>query len=84
MDKDDTDFREWDSLHEKKDEKCPFCNLKSGILIRNTAAIAFEDKYPVTKYHTLVTPLRHVASFFNLGSYEYNERRNRCRTNYIS
>ena len=46
--------------------------MKSAILVRNTAAIAFEHKYPITKYHSLVTPLRHVASFFDLGSYEYN------------
>jgi diadenosine tetraphosphate (Ap4A) HIT family hydrolase len=72
MDKDDTDFREWDSIYEKKEDSCPFCNLKSEILAKNNAAIAFADKYPITKYHTLVTPLRHVTSFFDLGSYEYN------------
>ena len=72
MDKDDTDFREWDSMHEKKEENCPFCNLKSTLVTRNSVAIAFEDEFPVTKNHTLVTPLRHVCSFFELGSYEYN------------
>jgi ATP adenylyltransferase len=72
MDKDDTDFRIWDSLYEQKEEQCPFCNLKSDVLTSNNAAIAFADRYPITKYHTLVVPLRHVTSFFDLGSYEYN------------
>jgi diadenosine tetraphosphate (Ap4A) HIT family hydrolase/5-methylcytosine-specific restriction endonuclease McrA len=72
MDKDDTDFREWDTIYEVKEENCPFCNLESKIIARNNAAIAFGDKYPLTKYHTLVTPIRHVSSFFELGSYEYN------------
>ncbi len=72
MDKDDTDFREWDSMYAIKDEKCPFCNSKSTLITRNNMAIAFEDKFPVTKNHTLVTPIRHVSSFFELGSFEYN------------
>ncbi len=72
MDKDDTDFRDWDSIHANKDEKCPFCNLESTLITRNDAAIAFEDKFPITKNHTLVTPIRHVSSFFELSSYEYN------------
>jgi diadenosine tetraphosphate (Ap4A) HIT family hydrolase len=32
--------------------------------------MAFEDKYPVTKGHMLVTPLRHTPSFFELGASE--------------
>lgn len=73
MDKDDTDFREWDSIYVKKEKNCPFCYLKSDILTSNNTAMAFADKYPVTKYHTLVTPLRHVGSFFDLAAYEYSE-----------
>ena len=34
-------------------------------------AFSIEDKYPVTKYHTLVCPKRHVQSFFELGAAEY-------------
>src|ERR1044071_6916899 len=72
MDKDDTDFREWDSMHTKKLENCPFCSVTSNKVAGNNVAIAFDDRYPITKYHTLVTPLRHVESFFELGSYERN------------
>lgn len=32
--------------------------------------MAFEDKYPVTKGHMLITPLRHTPSFFELGASE--------------
>lgn len=64
MDKDDTDFREWHSIHAKKEQNYPFCNLQFTLIPRNSVAIAFEDEFPVTKNHTLVTPLQHVSSFF--------------------
>lgn len=32
--------------------------------------MASEDKYPVTANHMLVSPNRHVSSFFNLGASE--------------
>ena len=31
---------------------------------KNSLALAFEDKYPVTQGHMLVSPLRHTPSFF--------------------
>ena len=44
---------------------CPFYALPPArVLLRNGAAIAFRDAYPVTPGHTLVIPVRHVASFF--------------------
>lgn len=70
MDKDDTDFREWNSMYEYKKENCPFCKTQSSTIAENSMAIAFEDKYPIVKYHTLITPLRHTPSFFNLGTFE--------------
>jgi diadenosine tetraphosphate (Ap4A) HIT family hydrolase len=46
---------------------CPFCDLPdSRVLLRNDNAIAFRDAYPVSPGHTLVIPLRHVASFFDI------------------
>lgn len=45
---------------------CPFCALPPArVLFRNDSAIAFRDAYPVTPGHTLVIPVRHVASFFD-------------------
>lgn len=68
--KDDTDFRDWPKLYDVRDKECVFCNQESRALIKNSLAMAFEDKYPVTKGHTLVSPLRHTQSFFDLGSSE--------------
>lgn len=45
---------------------CPFCALPPArVLFRMESAIAFRDAYPVTPGHTLVVPVRHVASFFD-------------------
>jgi diadenosine tetraphosphate (Ap4A) HIT family hydrolase len=47
-------------------DACPFCELPAGrVLFRNDAAVAVRDAHPVTPGHTLVIPLRHVASFFD-------------------
>ena len=71
-DLDDTDFRPWKSLYANKESGCIFCTMKSAAIRgRNALAIAFDDNYPVTKGHTLVTPVRHVQSFFDLSSAEH-------------
>lgn len=45
---------------------CPFCTLpESRVLLRNHAAMAIRDAYPLTQGHSLVIPLRHIASFFD-------------------
>jgi diadenosine tetraphosphate (Ap4A) HIT family hydrolase len=50
---------------------CPFCTLpESRVLLRNDAAMAIRDAYPVTRGHTLVIPLRHIASFFDATAQE--------------
>jgi diadenosine tetraphosphate (Ap4A) HIT family hydrolase len=50
---------------------CPFCALPpERVLSRNGTAIAFRDAYPVSPGHTLVIPLRHVASFFDTSPEE--------------
>lgn len=69
-DLDDTDFRPWKKLYENSDAKCVFCKLKDKSKKSNTLSFVLKDKYPVTKFHTLVIPKRHVASFFELGSSE--------------
>ncbi|MCV0411388.1 HIT family protein [Nitrosarchaeum sp.] len=47
-------------------DKCLFCSHSDQIQYFNDSAISFFDKYPVTKYHILIIPKRHVPSFFNL------------------
>lgn len=45
---------------------CLFCRLPaSRVLLRNTAAIAIRDGFPVSPGHTLVIPVRHIESFFD-------------------
>ena len=70
-DLDDTDFRNWKNLYEQRDGKCTLCNLEENAKTHNMFAFAIGDKYPVTKYHMLVIPKRHVISFFELGNAEH-------------
>ena len=56
-DLDDTDFRPWKSLYEIRNESCVFCKPESRLIRgNNTLALALEDRYPVTRGHTLITP----------------------------
>jgi diadenosine tetraphosphate (Ap4A) HIT family hydrolase len=53
------------------DDACPFCDLAPDRVTRaSTHARAFADAYPVTEGHTLVVPIRHVASLFDLPADE--------------
>jgi diadenosine tetraphosphate (Ap4A) HIT family hydrolase len=53
------------------DDACPFCDLALARVARaSTHARAFADAYPVTNGHTLVVPIRHVASLFDLPADE--------------
>jgi diadenosine tetraphosphate (Ap4A) HIT family hydrolase len=50
---------------------CPFCTLPADRpLFRNDAAIVVRDAYPVTPGHTLVIPVRHIASLFDASPSE--------------
>jgi len=54
-----------------KNDTCPFCNIDDKILFQFKNAIVISDKYPVTKYHSLIIPKRHVESYFDLTPEEY-------------
>lgn len=56
----------------KKKEYCPFCKVQFNLITKNKLAIAINDKYPIAKDHTLVVPIRHTPSFFDLDSHERN------------
>jgi diadenosine tetraphosphate (Ap4A) HIT family hydrolase len=50
---------------------CPFCYLEEcRIQVKNAFAAAFIDAFPVTEGHTLIVPIRHVASVFHLSDEE--------------
>jgi len=50
---------------------CVFCRLpETSVIDENDLALAFYDIFPVTKYHTLIIPKRHVADYFDLTSDE--------------
>ncbi len=42
-------------------------------MAKNDLALAFTDKYPIVKDRTLIVPLRHTQSFFDLDSHERND-----------
>ena len=50
-------------------DKCRICKIikerSSEILLENEKFIAISDAHPVTKGHTIVTPKKHVVSFFD-------------------
>ena len=50
---------------------CLFCNSKvSGVLYENELAYASYDTYPVSEYHCLIIPKRHVIDYFDLTNDE--------------
>ena len=50
---------------------CLFCNTKkSGFTLENKLAFASYDTYPVSKYHCLIIPKRHIKDFFELSNEE--------------
>ena len=54
-------------------EQCLFCNKKKQKIIYSSKLFfVVRDSYPVTKYHTLIIPHRHVSSFFDLNNNELN------------
>ena len=50
---------------------CLFCNIKeSGLTYENNLAYVSYDSYPVTEYHCLVIPKRHIKDYFELTDVE--------------
>ena len=47
--------------------KCRFCDLSlHTVMDTNEHAASFLDAYPVTEFHTLFIPRRHVLTYFDL------------------
>ena len=50
---------------------CLFCNPKvSGVAHENDLAYASYDSYPVSEYHCLIVPKRHIVDYFELSNEE--------------
>ena len=69
-DKDDTDFRDLNTIYDTRDKQCVFCKQEKSAKTSNTLAFVLEDNFPVTRGHLLICPRRHTPSFFELGASE--------------
>jgi len=50
---------------------CLFCNSKqSGLAAENELAYVSYDTYPVSEFHCLIIPKRHVSDYFDLNDDE--------------
>ena len=50
---------------------CLFCNISTNDFeLENELAYASYDTYPVSKYHALIVPKRHVENYFELNNEE--------------
>ena len=50
---------------------CLFCNVeKSGCVYENHLAYVSYDTYPVSEYHCLIIPKRHIKNYFDLSNEE--------------
>ena len=50
---------------------CLFCNPKvSGVAHENNLAYASYDSYPVSDFHCLIIPKRHIKDYFELNDEE--------------
>lgn len=68
-----TDFIKVRDSFNKRVPGCLFCKKKvKGKFIENELAYATFDSYPVSKFHTLIIPKRHVKDYFGLYQAEIN------------
>jgi len=68
--KDMTDYRS--IIQKANDANCVFCRSGRKVLCEDSHALSYaiEDKYPVSKGHTLIIPRRHVTDYFDLAQRE--------------
>ena len=57
------------------EKECFFCNRakKESISSTKFLFVVRDNKFPVTKHHTLIAPHRHVSDFFDLNNDELND-----------
>jgi diadenosine tetraphosphate (Ap4A) HIT family hydrolase/5-methylcytosine-specific restriction endonuclease McrA len=73
---DSTDFRELNTKYDHRDDECLFCNIhksdRERILDENALAYVIRDGFPVSEFHSLIIPKRHVKDYFELTQAEIN------------
>ncbi len=53
---------------------CIFCKIKSNeIQFENNLAYSSMDSYPVSKFHSLIIPKRHIKNYFELTKEEFQK-----------
>ena len=57
------------------DKECFFCNKakKEAVYSSNFLYVVRDNKFPVTKHHTLIATHRHVSDFFDLNKEELSD-----------
>ena len=60
------------------EKECFFCNRAKQEVIYSSEFlfVVRDNKFPVTKHHTLIAPHRHVSDFFDLNNEELNDLSN--------
>ena len=72
-DTDATDFRGIAESYQIRGKGCVFCEgIADRIVEENQLAFAIRDGFPVSPFHTLVIPKRHVSTYFELYQPELN------------
>lgn len=73
---DSTDFRDLNTKYKHRESDCLFCNAQlhncERIVDENALAYVIRDGFPVTQYHSLFIPKRHIADYFGLTQAEIN------------
>ena len=57
------------------DQDCFFCNKarRESIHSSKFLFVVRDNKFPVTKHHTLIVPHRHISDFFDLNNNELDD-----------
>ena len=54
-------------------DPCIFCNVrKEDMIYENKYAFVSYDSYPVSKFHSLIIPKRHIRNYFDLDEKDLN------------
>ena len=66
------EYKHFNQTKKEQTDNCCFCNIeKDRVILSETAtAVAFYDKFPVSKGHILIVPKRHTSDYFDLSLHE--------------